>query len=39
MLEIQMKGRHVEYVRVNTHDQNTVPQMADCRVDFWKVYF
>ena len=33
-----MKGRHVGYVRVSTHDQNTVRQLADCKVDFWKIY-
>ena len=33
-----MKGRHVGYVRVSTHDQNTVRQLADCTVDFWKIY-
>ena len=33
-----MKGRHVGYVRVSTHDQNTVRQLADCKIDFWKIY-
>ncbi len=38
MPETSMKGRHVGYVRVSTHDQNTARQLADCKVDFWKVY-
>ena len=33
-----MNGRHVGYVRVSTHEQNTVRQLADCKVDFWKIY-
>ncbi|MBE1427282.1 phage-related protein, partial [Desulfomicrobium macestii] len=33
-----MNGRHVGYVRVSTHEQNTVRQLADCKVNFWKVY-
>ena len=33
-----MNGRHVGYVRVSTHDQNTARQLADCKVDFWKIY-
>ncbi|SFM05220.1 Resolvase, N terminal domain [Desulfomicrobium norvegicum] len=33
-----MNGRNVGYVRVSTHEQNTVRQLADCKVDFWKIY-
>ena len=33
-----MNGRNVGDVRVSTHEQNTVRQQADCKVDFWKIY-